>query len=86
VPLDAVPPAGRRFGIVAHATNVAERNVELALEGPQLIQSLDFEKVIVSHGDFDHAQALYDSVMPQTKKVIFTERVVAIYEKSERDH
>ena len=53
--LDAMPPAGRGFGIVAHAANMAEWNVQLAFEGPQLVQSLHFKvQVIVIDGDFDH--------------------------------
>jgi hypothetical protein len=49
---------GRRFGIVAHAANMAERNVQLALEGPQLVQTFYLKvKVIVGNGNFDHASA-----------------------------
>ena len=56
--LEAVPPPGREFRIMAHAANVAKRNVELAFESPKLVETADFKvKIFVCQGYFDHVAA-----------------------------
>src|ERR1051326_926614 len=57
--LDAMPPAIGSFGIVTHITNMFERNVQLTLACPQLVQAFHFEvKVIVGYGNVYHVPSI----------------------------
>src|SRR6185437_12268220 len=51
----AMPPSARRFGVGAHVSKVCQWDLELALERPEPIPSLDLEPHPVAfHDDVDH--------------------------------
>jgi hypothetical protein len=43
-----VPPAQRRLGVLPHAADVSQRELELALQGPELVPALHLEPDPVS--------------------------------------